>query len=95
MAIYNEKIVGFEILSPNGSRFVLPDQKVGCLGCVGTIHEMRELGIGRQMVVFGAEWLKNQGCTAVELRYVELVEWYKKIGFIVTRHQWMGEKKIS
>ena len=44
---------------------------------------------------YGAEWLKSRGCTGVELRYVELVNWYRRIGFTVTRRQWMGEKALA
>lgn len=88
----NGIILGFEILSPYGGRFIFSTEQVGCVGCVGVINKARNKGIGRQMVVKGIEWLKNQGCTSVELRYVELVDWYKKIGFEIIRHQWMGEK---
>lgn len=94
LAIHNDKIAGFEIASPYGGRFGLPDQKTGSIGCVGVIHEARGLGIGRQMVAFGAQWLKNEGCSFVEILYVQLVEWYGKIGFTVTSRQWMGEKNI-
>lgn len=94
IAEYEGKILGFEILSPDGGRFVSGKEKAGCVGCVGVINEAREKGIGRQMVVRGIEWLKGRGCTSIELRYVHLVDWYKKIGFEVIRHQWMGEKKI-
>jgi len=44
------------------------------------------------MVIQGAQWLKNQGCYSIELRYVELVDLYKKIGFVPIAHQWMGKK---
>ena len=92
------QILGFEILDPNGGRFVplasddQPANRVGSVGCVGVIHAAREKGIGLQMVAGGLEWLKRQGCSSVELRYVELVEWYGKLGFEMARHQWMGEK---
>lgn len=48
----------------------------------------------RGQVLYGAEWLKSRGCTGVELRYVELVNWYRRIGFTVTRRQWMGERRL-
>lgn len=84
------EILGFEILSPNGGLFGL--DKTASIGCVGVVHKARDRGVGRQMVAKGAAWLKRRGCQWVELRYVYLVDWYKKLGFEVLRHQWMGEK---
>jgi len=92
LAVRDGEIAGFEILSPNGGRFSPPGQKTGCIGCVGVVRRARNLGIGRRMVAAGAQRLKDEGCSAIELRYVELVDWYKKIGFTVTRRQWMGKK---
>ena len=61
---------------------------------MGVLSDYRNRGIGREMVMQGATWLKEQGCTAVELRYVALVQWYSKMGFTVSDRQWMGEKQI-
>ncbi len=95
LALKDDKVIGFEVLSPNGGRFGGSDEKVGCVGCVGVVVAEREKGIGRQMVVKGMEWLKAQNCTSIELRYVEIVDWYRKIGFQPTQLQWMGEKKLN
>ncbi len=89
----NNRILGFEILTPNGGRF-LNSGKAGGIGCVGVIRSAREKGIGRQMVAHGARWLKSRGCESVELLYVALIDWYRKIGFQVEQRQWMGEKSI-
>ena len=94
VAEYRGDIVGFQILAPRGGRFTDGKDKVGAIGCVGVVHRCRELGLGRQMMAAGAEWLNAQNCSSIELRYVELVEWYEKLGFKVRRRQWMGEKKI-
>ena len=91
----NGVIEGFEILSPHGGRFVSSPEQVGSVGCVGVIHKARNKGIGRQMVVKGIEWLKAERCSSVELFYVDLVDWYQKIGFETVRHQWMGEKSLQ
>ena len=85
------RIVGFEIMSKDGGRFL---EGAGCIGCIGVIHSAREKGIGRRMVAEGIEWLKTQGSLFVELRYVELVDWYKALGFQVVGWQWMGEKTL-
>ena len=90
----NDKVVGFEVLAPTGGRFVRPGEKVGCVGCVGVVHVERQKGIGRRMVAEGIAWLKEQGCTSIELRFVEIVNWYKRMGFLETRKQWMGEKQL-
>ncbi|NLV33041.1 MAG: GNAT family N-acetyltransferase [Clostridiaceae bacterium] len=85
-------ILGFEILSFNGGRFI---KNAGCIGCVGVITSARNKGIGRQMVAKGAEIFKSHGLKSIELRYVYLVDWYKALGFEITDSQWMGEKLIK
>jgi ribosomal protein S18 acetylase RimI-like enzyme len=94
LAVKDGEIVGFQILASEGARFFTGDEKRGCIGCVGVINKARELGIGRRMVAEGMNLLKKQGCASVELRYVEIVDWYKKLGFYVVAEQWMGEKRI-
>ncbi|MCL2445875.1 MAG: GNAT family N-acetyltransferase [Oscillospiraceae bacterium] len=83
------RIVGFAIMSKDGGRFL---DGAGCIGCVGVVQSARAKGIGRRVVAEGIEWLKIQGIPCVELRYVELVDWYKALGFQVIGWQWMGEK---
>lgn len=94
LAILDGKIAGFEVLASNGGRFLRPGQQVGCVGCVGVVPERRERGIGMAMVAEGIQWLKDQGCTMIELRYVELERWYRKLGFQTVAWQWMGEKSL-
>ncbi len=94
LAIMDGKIAGFEVLASDGGRFLRPGQQVGCVGCVGVIPEQREQGIGMDMVAQGIQWLKEQGCTLIELRYVWLDKWYDKLGFQTVAHQWMGEKTL-
>ena len=94
LAIMDGKIAGFEVLAPNGGRFLRPGEQVGCVGCVGVVPNMRERGIGMDMVANGIQWLKEQGCTLIELRYVWLDKWYSKLGLETKYRQWMGEKKL-
>lgn len=89
------RIVGFQILSPEGGRFCRAGEKTGSIGCVGVVRDRRRQGIGLRMVAAGADWLKKQGCNRVELRYVELTDWYSKIGFSPVQTQWMGEKILD
>lgn len=94
LAELDGKIAGFEILTTSGGYFVKPGEQVGCIGCVGVIPARRERGIGMAMVAEGAQWLKGQGCTLIELRYTWLDGWYGKLGFHTVSRQWMGEKKL-
>lgn len=94
LAIQADQIVGFEIVEPQGGRFAKPNERKASLGCVGVIRSARRQGIGLQMVAHGVEWLKSQGCEAIELRYVASVNWYERVGFRVIHRQWMGEKTI-
>lgn len=94
VAVENSKIVGFEILSTDGAYYAEHGEKVGAVGCVSVVETARNCGIGRQMVAAGIEWLQSQGAQEIELRYVELVDWYAKLGFTVKHRQWMGEKTL-
>jgi GNAT superfamily N-acetyltransferase len=87
-----DRITGFEILSKDVGRFL---KGAGCIGCVGVIQSARDKGIGRRMVAKGIDWLKSQRSPCIELRYVELVDWYKVLGFQVVGWQWMGEKILA
>jgi GNAT superfamily N-acetyltransferase len=95
IAEVDDEIVGFQIVAPDGGLFNTSNTRVGSIGCVGVIYNRRSCGIGRSLVLRGIEWLKEQGSTAIELRYVELVDWYSTIGFYVTHTQWMGFKVIG
>lgn len=94
LAVLDGKIAGFEILASNGGQFLRPGQQVGSVGCVGVVPPMREHGIGMDMVAQGIQWLKDQGCTLIELRYTWLEDWYGKLGFQTVARQWMGEKAL-
>lgn len=94
LAVAGEQIMGFQILSPSGGHFLRNGQTVGSIGCVGVVPGARNQGIGLRMVAQGAQWLKDQGCTLVELRYTWLERWYGRLGFRTVSRQWMGEKSL-
>jgi ribosomal protein S18 acetylase RimI-like enzyme len=94
LAEENGELLGFECLDPRGGLFVTGGTQVGSIGCVGVIPAARKRGVGRAMVAHGAAWLKAQGCAWTELRFVELVDWYRAIGFEVTGRQWMGRRPL-
>lgn len=92
IAVRGGRIVGFEFLSTRDVRFSFAGEKCCSVGCVGVIHEARRQGIGLRMVAEGLDLLKLQGCTSAELLYVELTEWYARLGFRTIHRQWMGKK---
>lgn len=94
LAELDGKIAGFEILCATGGYFTRPAERIGSVGCVGVVPDMRQRGIGLAMVAEGVSWLKAQGCTQIELRYTWLESWYGKLGFKTVSRQWMGEKKL-
>lgn len=94
LAVLAGQVVGFETLSPTGGYFLRQGEAVGAIGCVGVIPSARNRGIGLRMAAHGAQRLKDQGCTLVELRYTWLESWYGKLGFQTVSRQWMGEKSL-
>lgn len=94
LAELDGKIAGFEILCTTGGYFTRPAERVGSVGCVGVVPDMRQRGIGMDMVAKGVQWLGAQGCTQIELRYTWLESWYGKLGFKTVSRQWMGEKEL-
>ena len=88
------RIVGFEMVDPEGGRFLPQGKKAGSIGCVGVIHQARNQGIGLRMVLEGIRRLQEQGSPSIELLYVALVDWYRQVGFQVVRRQWMGRKPL-
>ena len=95
LAVLNGEIAGFQILDPTGGRFGRPGDRTGSIGCVGVVPWQREKGIGLAMVAQGVQWLKEQQCAWIELRYTWLESWYGKLGFATVCRQWMGEKSLT
>jgi ribosomal protein S18 acetylase RimI-like enzyme len=90
LAVQGGEILGFQMLTAK-SMF---RENGGDIACVGVVHSARKLGIGRRMVAEGMNWLKEQGSAFIELRYVAIADWYRKLGFYIERGQWMGEKVL-
>lgn len=55
--------------------------KVGGPGCVGTIPEFRNRGIGLVMVKKGTEILKSEGYDISFIHYTGVAPWYAKLGY--------------
>lgn len=71
------------------------ENKVGLLGYLGVIPSQRKKGIGRNILIFTLQFLKENGCTDVFINYTSLDEWYTDIGFEEYLWFWMGEKKLK
>lgn len=77
-AFDGEKIVAFCCLSDMG-RF--QGLRIGGPGCVGTIPEYRERGIGLEMVRLATEALRESGFDLSWIHYTHLAPWYGKLGY--------------
>lgn len=61
----------------------VPGVKVGSIGCVGTLPQYREQGIGLRMVELATLYLKNAGCDKSYVSYTHIERWYQKLGYQV------------
>ena len=77
-AFDQDKVVAFCILSDWGMQDNL---KVGGPGCVGTIPEYREKGIGLELVRRATDLLKKDKYDISWIHYTHLENWYKKLGY--------------
>ncbi|MCH5353109.1 MAG: GNAT family N-acetyltransferase [Acutalibacter sp.] len=55
--------------------------KVGGPGCVGTLPEYRDKGIGLTMVKRVTQILKDEGFDYSYIHYTYVADWYKKLGY--------------
>lgn len=76
------KIASFCLLDDMGIH-KLKDRsvKVGGPGCVGTIPEFRNKGIGLIMVKKGTKILKEEGYDLSYIHYTGVAPWYAKLGY--------------
>lgn len=58
--------------------------KIGGPGCVGTVPEYRNRGIGLTMVNQVTQILKNEGYDYSYIHYTGVPKWYSKIGYETT-----------
>ena len=55
--------------------------KIGGPGCVGTLPEYRDKGIGLTMVKQVTQILKNEGYDYSYIHYTYVAPWYEKLGY--------------
>lgn len=77
-AFDGERIVAFCHLADMGH---VQGLHIGGPGCVGTIPEYREQGIGLEMVRLATETLRREGFDLSWIHYTHLAHWYMKLGY--------------
>lgn len=77
-AFDGERIVAFCCLTDMGQ---FQGLHIGGPGCVGTIPEYREKGIGLEMVRLATDVLKKDGFDLSWIHYTHLAHWYEKLGY--------------
>ena len=78
----NGKIASFCMIENMGEH-VLDGQKVriGGPGCVGTVPEYRNRGVGLMMVKDVTQILKEEGYDLSYIHYTGVAPWYRKLGY--------------
>lgn len=57
------------------------NKRIGAIGCVGTVPQYRNRGIGLRMVDLATIYLKNEGCDKSSVSYTHIDRWYHKLGY--------------
>jgi len=87
IALDNEQVIGSCMAGYDGHR--------GYLYSVAVSKEIRKGGLGKKLVSYALEELKNLGCVKVNLHIrpsnTEVVEFYKSLGFDIEERTCMGK----
>lgn len=79
---HNGKVVSFCLVDDMGNHEVNGQiLKIGGPGCVGTLPEYRNKGIGLTMVKKATQILKDEGYDYSYIHYTYVAEWYAKLGY--------------
>lgn len=68
--------------------------KVGSIGCVGTLPRFRKQGIGLYMVELATEFLAEKGCDNSFIHCTHLEKWYGKLGYKTFLKYGAARKKL-
>ena len=78
----DSKVASFCLAEDMGEHIVNGRRlKIGGPGCVGTVPEYRNNGIGLTMVKLVTEILKNEGYDYSYIHYTAVTDWYAKLGY--------------
>lgn len=76
------KVVSFCIVENMGTYKINGQMlKIGGPGCVGTLPEHRDKGIGLMMVKKATQILKEEGYDYSYIHYTYVAQWYAKLGY--------------
>lgn len=76
------KVVSFCIVEDMGVHNINGNKiKIGGPGCVGTLSEYRDRGIGLTMVKHVTQILKEEGYDYSYIHYTYVASWYEKLGY--------------
>lgn len=79
---FNGKAVSFCIAEDMGTHSIDGQiLKIGGPGCVGTLPEYRDRGIGLVMVKKVTQILKDEGYDYSYIHYTHIAKWYAKLGY--------------
>lgn len=68
--------------------------RVGAVGCVGTVPAYRNKGIGLKMVALATEELKRHQCDVCLIHYTGVSAWYEKLGYKTFLKQYFLTKTL-
>ena len=81
-AFVDEKVASFCIIEDNGIHEIDgKNARIGGVGCVGTLPEYRNKGLGLTMVKKATELLKKEGFDYSQIHYTAVADWYARLGF--------------
>jgi len=81
-AYLDGKVVSFCIVENMGTHNINGQTlKIGGPGCVGTLPEYRDRGIGLMMVKKATQILKDEGYDYSYIHYTYVAQWYAKLGY--------------
>lgn len=96
VAYQGNKIVSFAILDFDCDNVLSrAGEKIGSIGCVGTVPKSRKNGTGIALVALATEELKKHHCAESFIHWTYLESWYGKLGYETFLRYWFGEKKIN
>ncbi len=79
---FNGKVVSFCLVENMGTHTINEKTiKVGGPGCVGTLPEYRDKGIGLMMVKKATQLLRDEGYDYSYIHFTCVAQWYAKLGY--------------
>ncbi|MGN1118932.1 MAG: GNAT family N-acetyltransferase [Oscillospiraceae bacterium] len=76
------KVACFCLVEDNGTHVINGRKlRIGGPGCVGTLPEYRNKGLGLTMVKLATQLLKDEGFDYSQIHYTGVAAWYAKLGY--------------